>query len=61
MGRPDRANPDPDNDAGPSQSQARAMRRPVRTAKPQGRIPEHEASLQTRGLIVRGDGANKNG
>ena len=63
MGRPDRANPDPENDAcrRPSQSQAPAMRRPARTAKPQGRIPEHEASFQTRGPIVRGDGANKNG
>ena len=51
MGRPDRANPDPENDAcrRPSHSQAPAMRRPARTAKPQGRIPEHEASFQTRG------------
>ena len=51
MGRPDRANPDTENDAcrRPSQSQAPAMRRPARTAKPQGRIPEHEASFQTRG------------
>ena len=51
MGRPDRANPDTENDAcrRPSQSQAPAMRRPARTAKPQERIPEHEASFQTRG------------
>ena len=43
--------PDTENDAcrRPSHSQARAMRRPARTAKPQGRIPEHEASFQTRG------------
>ena len=51
MGRPYRANPDTENDAcrRASQSQAPAMRRPARTAKPQGRIPEHEASFQTRG------------
>ena len=51
MGRPDRANRDTENDAcrRASQSQAPAMRRPARTAKPQGRISEHEASFQTRG------------
>ena len=43
--------PIPENDAcrRPSHSQAPAMRRAARTAKPQGHIPEHEASFQTRG------------
>ena len=51
--RPDRANPDTEYNAcrRASQSQAHspAARRSARTAKPQGRIPEHEASFQTRG------------